>query len=158
MKIERSYTHKSFGPVGKVELTVPAEGWSIDGHELNEQAVQHLATFALQTLQDAYAGAKTSDEAQANWEKKLDRIVKGVIGVREGGVRNPVLARAITIAKGHAPADVKKDAKRLLAWAKGKVGSNPAYMHLAEKQLAEEAEMLGVSVDELPDEAEGDEE
>lgn len=94
--IERNYakreTEKSdwSGEVGKVTLVVdaPAKGEiavSLNGTELPQAGVEHLLHFALQTLQDAYAGAKTLAEAQGAWALKLDRIAKGTIGVRFGG-------------------------------------------------------------------------
>lgn len=168
MKIKRVYEHKDFGLIGSVELTVPETGWTIDGEELSPESVRHLATFALQSLQDAYAGAKTEADAKGNWAKKLDRITDGTIGTREGGAtRNPVKARAVLIAVGHAKvtktgdvftavlgklkatSDDAASAKRKVAIAA--VEANPAYTHLAQSQLDMEKDIPGLNESELPE-------
>lgn len=84
-KINRTYEHRTFGAVGAVELEVNGGEWTLDGKALPQSSVEHLMMFALQTLQDAYAGAKDAGEAKALWSKKLDRLIAGGIGVRQGG-------------------------------------------------------------------------
>lgn len=166
MDIMRKYSHAEHGDIGEVALTVPADGWTLNGQALSEAAVQHLATFALQTFQDAYAGAKNAGDAKGNFDKKLAKVMDGTIGTRLGGPRDPVKARAIIIAMGHAKVtkagdvftaalgkttatgDSADKAKRGAAIKA--IAVNPAYMHLAERQIAEEKE-LGVY-----DDAEGD--
>lgn len=81
----RSYSHKSFGHIGAATIQSPDGEWTLNGKTLSEKSVDHLLTFALQTLQDAYAGAKSDDDARALWEKKLGKIMEGTIGTRVAG-------------------------------------------------------------------------
>lgn len=85
ISIVRSFVSRSFGDIGKVELTIPDGDWAIDGKKLPASSVMHLATFALQTLQDAYAGAKDAAEAKGAFDGKLDKLLAGTIGTRSGG-------------------------------------------------------------------------
>lgn len=85
MEINRSYTHKVYGAIGSVTFTAPKGKYILDGHELPESSVEHLLTFALQTLQDAYAGAKSTDEAKGAFNGKYDKLLNGTIGTRSGG-------------------------------------------------------------------------
>ncbi len=85
MKITREFTHRTFGALGAVTLEIDSDRWTLNGTVLPTSSVAHLMTFALQTLQDAYAGAKDAAEAKALWAKKLDRLITGGIGVRQGG-------------------------------------------------------------------------
>lgn len=85
MEIIRNYVHKTFGAIGSVTLIVPNEGWVLQTSdservELPLSSVEHLANFALQTLQDAYAGADNANEASANWSKKLLKLINGTVG------------------------------------------------------------------------------
>lgn len=82
--IKRDFAHRTFGTIGSVTLSGEAQ-LSLDGKALPASSVEYLLTFALQSLQDAYAGAKDHTEAQANWEKKRDKLIEGTIGVRTGG-------------------------------------------------------------------------
>lgn len=73
-----------------VKLTVdaPAKGkveFSLDGKVLPEASAAYLINFALQSLQDAYAGAESLADAQGRFGKKYDALVAGTIGVRTGG-------------------------------------------------------------------------
>ena len=157
MEIDRTYEHKSAGTIGQVKLTVPSEGWVLDGKALSEQSVRHLAYFALQTLQDAYAGADTMPDAErvGRFNKKYDRLMLGTIGTREGGSRNPILSRALQIAKKNAPKGT--EGKAITAWARRAVERNGAYLNVAKRQLEMEAEIEGVSIDELEIADESDE-
>lgn len=83
--INRAFVSRSFGDIGKVTLTAPDGDYAIDGKALPESSVAHLLTFALQTLQDAYAGAKDAAEAQGAFNGKLDKLLAGTIGTRTGG-------------------------------------------------------------------------
>jgi hypothetical protein len=80
--ITRSYAHRTFGAIGSVELTAPSGKYMLDGKELPEQSVNHLLTFALQTLQDAYAGADDAAEAIGTFGKKLNKLIAGTLGTR----------------------------------------------------------------------------
>lgn len=85
MEINRNYSHKTHGNIGAATLVVPDGKWTLNGTVLPESSVEHLVRFALQTLQDAYAGADNSAEAVAFFNAKLDKILKGTIGTRGGG-------------------------------------------------------------------------
>lgn len=58
---------------------------TIDGKELPDASLVYLMNFALQSLQDAYAGADDLTDAIARFEKKRDALLDGTIGVRSGG-------------------------------------------------------------------------
>lgn len=74
------------GNIGEVVLTLGDDGtMTLDGTKLGDAAMRHLLNFALQTLQDAYAGAKSLDEAQGNFAKKRAALLEGTIGVRGSG-------------------------------------------------------------------------
>ena len=84
-KITRTYEHRTFGAIGEVTLEVDGGAWLLGGEALPQSSVEHLMMFALQTLQDAYAGAKDAAEAKALWAKKRDKLATGGIGVRSAG-------------------------------------------------------------------------
>lgn len=83
--VTREYNHKDFKRIGGVRLEADIKSVTLDGKVLSDDSVEYLLNFALQSLQDAYAGAKTVDEARAGWEKKYNKLVDGTIGVRGGG-------------------------------------------------------------------------
>ena len=85
MEYVRSFNHRTFGAIGSVTFAVPKGKYTINGNELPESSVAHLMTFALQTLQDAYAGAKSTDEALGAFNGKLDKLLNGTIGTRGSG-------------------------------------------------------------------------
>lgn len=85
MDITRTFTHRTYGKVGDVTFTTPKGKYAINGTELPDASVAHLMTFALQTLQDAYAGAKSTDEALGAFNGKLDKLLNGTIGTRSAG-------------------------------------------------------------------------
>src|SRR5687768_7376644 len=85
MEYNRSYNHKTFGAIGSVVLEVPKGKYRLNGTDLPDVSVTHLMTFALQTLQDAYAGAKSTDEALGAFNQKLDKLLNGTIGTRGSG-------------------------------------------------------------------------
>ena len=85
MKVTREFTHRTFGALGAVTLEIDGDRWTLNGKTLPASSVEHLATFALQTLQDAYAGAKDAGEARALWAKKRYKLIAGGIGVRTAG-------------------------------------------------------------------------
>lgn len=90
--IKRTYAHRTFGAIGEARLRVMDDGtmeFAIGDDAfapLDASGTEHFLMFALQTLQDAYAGSTTRDEACAAFDKKADRIVSGDIGTRGGGV------------------------------------------------------------------------
>lgn len=70
--------------IGEVRLTGEAT-LSIDGKPLPAKSVEYLLTFALQSLQDAYAGSKTADDAKSAFAAKRDKLLSGEIGTRGPG-------------------------------------------------------------------------
>lgn len=85
MTIARAFDHKTFGRIGVVTMTAEVGAVVINGNVLPASSVEYLLTFALQNLQDAYAGAADADDAVARFGKKYDRLIAGTIGVREAG-------------------------------------------------------------------------
>lgn len=72
--------------IGKVDLKVTGlDVMTLNGVKLPDASIEYLLTFALQSLQDAYAGAKTEAEAKGAFEKKLKAVQDGTVGVRTGG-------------------------------------------------------------------------
>lgn len=78
----RSYAHKVYGQIGAVTMTSPAGDWTLNGAPLPERSVDHLLTFALQTLQDAYAGVDSTDAAKTKFGDKLAKLIAGTLGTR----------------------------------------------------------------------------
>lgn len=85
MDYNRTFNHRTFGKIGDVTFTAPKGKYVLNGTELPDASVAHLMTFALQTLQDAYAGAKSTDEALGSFNGKLDKLLNGTIGTRGSG-------------------------------------------------------------------------
>ena len=67
--------------IGECRLTGEAR-LLLDGKELPAKSIEYLMTFALQSLQDAYAGADTIDAAKSAWAAKRDKLLSGDIGAR----------------------------------------------------------------------------
>jgi hypothetical protein len=101
--VVREYNHRAFGHVGKVVLSAKVTEMKINGTALPESSIEYLLTFALQSLQDAYAGATDAAGAKGAFDTKFDRLVNGTIGVRTGGgasvSEETRVARTITKAK-----------------------------------------------------------
>lgn len=93
MQVIRNFTKREteksswHGDVGRTSFEIEGEGltFKIDGKEIPAASAEYLMTFALQSLQDAYAGAQDLTEARANFEKKYNALIEGTIGVRSGG-------------------------------------------------------------------------
>ena len=83
--IARAFDHKAHGRIGIVNMEADCKQVTIDGKVLPDSSVEYLLTFALQNLQDAYAGAESADDAKGRFAKKLDRLIAGTIGTREAG-------------------------------------------------------------------------
>lgn len=82
---EKSEWH---GQIGSATLRIESKSdiaVTLDGKELGVNSITHLLNFALQTLQDAYAGAGSLEEAKGLFTKKRDAILNGTIGVRQSG-------------------------------------------------------------------------
>lgn len=103
--ITRNYTHRTYGTIGAVEFGVPKGKFTLNGTELPDASVAHLMTFALQTLQDAYAGAKNLAEATGAFNGKLDKLLNGTIGTRssgDGADERTRVARSVTMSAAKA--------------------------------------------------------
>lgn len=115
--VARTFTHRTFGEIGKIAMVADVAKVTIDGKELPETSVEYLLHFALQSLQDAYAGAKNPTEAAAAFDKKLKALCEGTIGVRTGGnagvTEEVAVQRSITRTMFKAKAGAKSE-----AWAK----------------------------------------
>ena len=75
--VKRGFTHRTFGEIGAVDMTAEVAKVTVNGTELPETSVEYLLHFALQSLQDAYAGAKNPTEAAAAFDKKLKALCEG---------------------------------------------------------------------------------
>ena len=86
-KIEtvREFNHRDHGSIGRVVISADVATVTLNGKELPIGSVEYLLNFALQSLQDAYAGSKTAAEAQGAFNGKLDKLIEGTIGTRSGG-------------------------------------------------------------------------
>lgn len=84
VQVTREYNHKTFGNVGKVVLESDTTVVKLNGKPIPADSVEYLLNFALQSLQDAYAGSANADEAKASFAKKFDAIVGGTLGARSG--------------------------------------------------------------------------
>lgn len=71
--------------IGQVECVVNVESITINGQAVPPAGLEHLFTFMLQSLQDAYAGAESEIAARDAFEGKLARIIDGTIGTRSAG-------------------------------------------------------------------------
>lgn len=125
MEVIRNYVKREseksdwHGEVGSAtfEITGKDLKFTLDGKELGEDSARHLMNFALQTLQDAYAGAKSLDEAKGSFAKKRDAIIAGTLGVRgsgEGVSERKHVERRITIA--NIKVALKSDAAKLASF------------------------------------------
>lgn len=83
--VTRAFNHRTYGAIGQVTLSGGIGDLELNGQTLPGRSVEYLLTFALQSLQDAYAGAANADEAKAAFDKKLNAIINGTIGIRTGG-------------------------------------------------------------------------
>lgn len=109
MQTVREFNHRTFGQIGRVVLDADVKSVKLNGKDLPIGSIEYLLNFALQSLQDAYAGAKSEAEAQGAFNTKLDRLVAGTIGVRLGGgasaSEETKIARQITKAALKAKLD-----------------------------------------------------
>lgn len=99
--IERKFAHRTHGEIASVTLTADVANLKVNGKDVPAASVEYLLTFALQSLQDAYAGADSTANAKALFEKKLEKLIAGEIGVRgagEGASEETKVQRSITKA------------------------------------------------------------
>lgn len=84
VNVTREFNHRKHGAIGKVVMTGDAT-FKIDGKDLPDNSVEYLVNFALQSLQDAYAGSDNAKDAITAFDAKLKNIVDGTIGQRSSG-------------------------------------------------------------------------
>lgn len=75
--------------IGECRLTGEAK-LSLDGKALPATSIEYLMTFALQSLQDAYAGSDSAEAARTAWSTKRDKLIEGTIGARGPGASVPL--------------------------------------------------------------------
>lgn len=122
---------------------------TVDYDALPAVSQEYIINYGLrQVLNDAAASVAGDDKdvvakTLALVNKRLDRILAGTVNIREssGRTANPVQAEAIELALGTVRGEWKKagrktDAKAMLVAAKTKVAANPAYLHIAEGNVA----------------------
>lgn len=85
MQTVREFSHRRFGAIGRVVMEADVKVVKLNGKPIPEGSVEYLLNFALQSLQDAYAGAGNEAEAKGSFNTKLDRLIAGTIGTRSGG-------------------------------------------------------------------------
>lgn len=83
--VKREFNHRTHGEIGSVHLVAEVAKVTVDGKELPGKSVEYLLNFALQSLQDAYAGGKSQEEAKGLFDKKLAALMEGTIGTRTTG-------------------------------------------------------------------------
>lgn len=85
--IERNFFRRgeNGGDISNVTLEANVSEVKLDGKILPESSVEYLLMFALQSLQDAYAGAKNLEEAKGMFLAKYDKLIAGTIGIRNSG-------------------------------------------------------------------------
>lgn len=102
---EKRETEKSGwgGRIGHTELVADGKNWTLDGKELPAESITYLMNFALQSLQDAYAGAESLSDAKARWQAKYDALVDGTVGVRGsgGGVSDETTAQRYVMKRAY---------------------------------------------------------
>lgn len=113
---------------------------SLNGKEIPAASVQYLLNFSLQSLQDAYAGAKTSDESRGMLLKKLDAICSGTIGLRgeSGGVSEELAIQRTVVSRRLKSAGKDIPSNELLdqIWAKNAEKLMPEFEIEREKREA----------------------
>lgn len=123
----------------KVEMEFTGEIW-LDGTKLPPASVQYLMNFSLQSLQDAYAGAKTSDESRGLLLKKLEAICSGTIGMRgeSGGVSEELAIQRVIVSRRLKSAGKDIPSNELLdqIWAKNAEKLQPEFEIEREKREA----------------------
>lgn len=120
--VERVYSKRETaksdweGRIGVATLSVDYNSASLMGEELSTTSFEYLLNFSLQSMQDAYAGAESLNEAVASFEKKRAAIIAGTIGTRASGGGASVfvtIARSIVRAACKAQWGAKSE-----KWAK----------------------------------------
>lgn len=116
-KIEtlRNFAHRTYGDIGRVVLTAEIGAVKLNGQTLPAGSVEYLLNFALQSLQDAYAGARSAAEAKGAFDGKLDKLIAGTIGTRtasaavsdETRIQRKIVKAALKAKLGGASAEWK---------------------------------------------------
>lgn len=82
LEINREFARRGENAFATVTLSAEIGEVSLNGKVLPVRSVEYLLNFSLQSLQDAYAGAKNADESRGMLLKKLESIQNGSIGMR----------------------------------------------------------------------------
>ncbi len=151
--VTREFSKRNLGAIGSCALRIDATGFYFtlgDKPEvtLPEASVHYLANFALQSLQDAYAGSESLAEAQGAFLAKADKLIAGEIGVRGTGesvndwqlqARNLVRAKVkLALGKAYKDADAAGRNAMLDATIAKNMG-NKAFIALVVAKVAEAA-------------------
>ena len=147
-EVTRDFTSKAYGKIGqsgwRVTKTGAAEMLRAGNWVLVPDATRDaLAMFALQTLQDAYAGAKTASEAVGSFDKKLDAYIDGTVGTRATSWES-VAREIITLALVKRDPEFKKleaatrSARVSAAMAKNM--ENVKFLAMVNEEIAKRAE------------------
>jgi hypothetical protein len=140
---------------------------AVDIERLPAVALQHVIAIGLRNvLMDSHAsvtreqyGDNVGDAKRSVAMKKLESLYAGDIRANATRTRtvDPIRRRAVQMAMEtvaerwrRAKDTRQKDIKAVRAEAAKLVSANPAYMHLAEKHIAEMRE-LGIEPDEMDD-------
>lgn len=83
------------GRIGVVTLACEISDVTLNGEPVAPAGVEHLLTFALQSFQDAYAGAADRADAVERHTAKLARVIAGTIGTHTRGEAEPAINRYI---------------------------------------------------------------
>lgn len=84
-EITRAFARRGEVAFASVEMSAEVAEIKLNGTVLPARSIEYLLNFSLQSLQDAYAGAKNADESRGLLLKKLESIQTGTIGVRGTG-------------------------------------------------------------------------
>jgi hypothetical protein len=146
--IDRVYTHKTFGELGKVNLEVSDCIVLLDGEELPEASVRAVLNHGLQIFQDAYAGAKNAADAKETFSAKLAKLLSGELSSRRNadpiGNRVRYMVAAVFRKKG-----VKGKARDLAVDAYIATAADSTISALREK-AAKAIALEAQAVDDLP--------
>lgn len=150
-EVSREYAHRTHGKIGNAKLEVTDKGKLVlDGKELPNVSAQYLLTFALQSLQDAYAGASNLSEAVGAFETKRDKVLAGTIGVRSGGSATTERDKVARIIVGdwfrNVFAKDNPEHEKLIAYARAESQSDK--YAILDAIWADNEEAFGPAVDE----------
>lgn len=83
--IKRSFARRNEQAFAEIDVRADIAAVTINGQVIPATSVEYLLNFAFQSLQDAYAGAKSMEESASLFDKKLEKLMNGTIGTRSAG-------------------------------------------------------------------------